>query len=73
MSPENLRCCRLLLRHGVVERFSDILEVIDELKYTPTLESDFYSNSFLHLMNTAGVDFSGRHQVPARMQYSADF
>ena len=45
MSPENLRCCRLLLRQGVAERFSDILEVIDELKYGPTPESEVHADT----------------------------
>ena len=58
MSPGNLRCCRLLLRHGVVERFSDILEVIDELKYAPKRQPDFYSEIFLRLIFLAGVNFS---------------
>lgn len=35
MRPENLHCCCLLLRHGTVERITDVMEVIDELKYAP--------------------------------------
>ena len=58
MRPENLHCCCLLLRHGTVERFTDVMEVIDELKYAPKRQADFNNEIFLRLIFLAGVSIS---------------
>ena len=65
-SQKHLRLCRLLLRHGMVEAFSDMLEIVITVEHLPNRDSDFYSERFLRLMILAGVDFSKRHIVLKR-------
>ena len=70
-TPKELRCCRMLLRHGVTENFCDIFEAVNFYR-VPTMFgpdicgnmlADFCSGSFVRLMILAGVDFSGRQDV----------